>query len=391
VQPAGPQRAREPDEWQPDEGGGIAAVDRLQQRHPETLRLETAGAVERALACHVALDLLRTQRAERAGRQIDMGLFLAACLAHQRAGGMELRRATAEYRELLAAVRGIAGFIEQAAGSGGDLVAADDQSIGVLPGYDARFFQRQPQRAVAGGFARPVGLVHTRGLDFKRQPEPLQKFAAVDRRGSEDKAWHGPWRAMRIAFEKQELTPKSAFDLGTPHTYYTRPMSPPWSQPLDIDRLADGGADLDFAVPLAELSGVRSLRTGVTGEVRAHAHFGRAQGLTVAELRLDGEALLECQRCMRPLQLPLHVSSRIALIGAEADAARVPEDLEPVLARGGRISMDELITEELLLSLPIVPLHEGAASCAAQAAPAASAQAGETHRPFARLDELMKR
>jgi uncharacterized protein len=168
-------------------------------------------------------------------------------------------------------------------------------------------------------------------------------------------------------------------------------MSPPWSQPLDIDRLADGGADLDFAVPLAELSGVRSLRTGVTGEVRAHAHFGRAQGLTVAELRLDGEAVLECQRCMRPLQLPLHVSSRIALIGAEADAARVPEDLEPVLARGGRISMDELITEELLLSLPIVPLHEGAASCAAQAAPAASAQAGETHRPFARLDELMKR
>ncbi len=45
-------------------------------------------------------------------------------------------------------------------------------------------------------------------------------------------------------------------------------------------------------------------------------------------------------------------------VASEADAARVPEDLEPMLAPGGRISIGELITEELLLALPIVPLHE---------------------------------
>jgi uncharacterized protein len=168
-------------------------------------------------------------------------------------------------------------------------------------------------------------------------------------------------------------------------------MSPPWSQPLDVDRLADGGADLDSTVPLAELSGLRSLRDGVTGAVQAHARFGREQGIAVAALRLSGRALLECQRCMQPLELPLDVTSRVALVTREADAARVPEDLEPVLAPGGRISLGELITEELLLALPIVPLHaESADGCAAGQSTDEPAQE-ETHRPFARLGELMKR
>jgi uncharacterized protein len=166
-------------------------------------------------------------------------------------------------------------------------------------------------------------------------------------------------------------------------------MSPPWSKPLEVDRLADGGAEVDCAVPLAELPGLRALQGGVAGQVEAHARFGREQDLAVAELTLKGRATLECQRCLQPLEIPLDAKARIALLAAEAEVGRVPEDLEPVLATGGRISMGELITEELLLTLPIVPLHadEG---CASRAHPAA-APASETHRPFAGLSELMKR
>jgi uncharacterized protein len=168
-------------------------------------------------------------------------------------------------------------------------------------------------------------------------------------------------------------------------------MSPPWSKPLEVDRLADSGADLSCAVSLAELPGLRSLRAGVGGEVRAEARFSREQGTRVAELTLTGRATLECQRCLQPLALPVRSVTRIALLSAEADAARVPADLEPVLAPGGRISLGELITEELLLALPIVPLHaESADGCAAGQSTDEPAQE-ETHRPFARLGELMKR
>jgi uncharacterized protein len=166
-------------------------------------------------------------------------------------------------------------------------------------------------------------------------------------------------------------------------------MSEPWSSPLEVDRLADGGAEVDFAVPLAEL---RGLGAGVAGSIAGRARFARAQGLAVAELTLHGAATLECQRCMQPMSVSIATVAKVALVASQADVARVPAELEPVLAPGGRISIGELITEELLLTLPIVALHGKGEPCAARPADAAAAELGqETHKPFARLADLLKR
>jgi uncharacterized protein len=165
-------------------------------------------------------------------------------------------------------------------------------------------------------------------------------------------------------------------------------MSPPWSRLLDVDRLADGAEDVDFAMPLAELTGLHSRAPGIAGEVRGRAHFTRERGIAVAELKLAGTATLECQRCLKPLQLPLEATARVALVASEAEVARVPGDLEPMLAPAGRTSIAGLVTEELLLGLPIVPLHE---ACATGHAAAPEQDTPDTHRPFARLGELLKR
>jgi uncharacterized protein len=166
----------------------------------------------------------------------------------------------------------------------------------------------------------------------------------------------------------------------------------PWSQPLEVERLADAGADVDFAVPLTELSALRALRAGLAGGVRGRVHFAREEGKPVADLRFSGTVTLQCQRCLQPMEQPLEVESRIALVGAEAQAGGTPLGREPVLAPGGRISVAELLTEELLLVLPIVPLHEDRERCARQSVSAEHApHGGETHRPFANLADLLKR
>jgi uncharacterized protein len=117
----------------------------------------------------------------------------------------------------------------------------------------------------------------------------------------------------------------------------------------------------------------------------------------VAELALGGTAALECQRCMQEMEVRIDTSARVALIPSDADANRVPEDLEPMLAPGGRTSVREIVEEELMLFLPIVPLHgdsaAGSQTCAASS-PGPEAAAGSpdpTHRPFERLQELLKR
>ena len=156
-----------------------------------------------------------------------------------------------------------------------------------------------------------------------------------------------------------------------------------------MDRLADGGAEIDFAVPLAELPGMAA---GVAGRVAGRARFARTQGLPVVELTVRGAATLECQRCMQPMSVPIERLVKVALVASEADVARVPPELEPVLAPGGRISIGELITEELLLTLPIVALHGEGEPCAATPPETATGeQAQDTHKPFARLADLLKR
>jgi len=171
-------------------------------------------------------------------------------------------------------------------------------------------------------------------------------------------------------------------------------MSPPWSKPLDIDRLADGEADVDFAVPLAELPRLRSKIASVEGLVRGHVHFTRESGFVVADLTMSGEATMSCQRCLEAMSEPVSSEVRVALITAEADASRVPEHLEPVLAAGGRVTIGELVEEELLLELPIVPLHAEASECVvAEEVPAVKVETPEptTQKPFAQLGELLKR
>ena len=181
--------------------------------------------------------------------------------------------------------------------------------------------------------------------------------------------------------------------MGIPDTYYTRPMPPPWTKPLDIDRLSEAEADVDFVVPLAELPRLAQL-AGLAGEVRGRAHFRRTGGIAVVELNFGGTARLQCQRCLGAMEVGVEASTEVGLVATEADVSRVPEELEPVLAPEGRISVGELVEEELLLTLPIVPLHEEEAAChVAPAAAAVSAEEAppETQKPFAQLAELLKR
>ena len=181
---------------------------------------------------------------------------------------------------------------------------------------------------------------------------------------------------------------RTGFDLDRPDTYYTRPMSEAWTKPCDVGALADEQADLELAIPLAELSRVRERLGALEGTISGRVHFGREGEFAVAALEVSGSVPLVCQRCLKLMPWKIDGRATVALIAADSQADRVPEHLEPVLAAGGRISLRELFEEELLLDLPIVALHSDERDCK----PAASAdQESAVQRPFERLGELLKR
>ncbi len=179
--------------------------------------------------------------------------------------------------------------------------------------------------------------------------------------------------------------------MPVPDTYYTRPMPSPWSKPLDIDRLSRSGAEFDFDIPLAALARLGARNVGIGGSVRGAVRFGRQSGTAVADLSLTGGAALQCQRCMQPMEWPVQSTVRVALLASAAEAGALPEEIEPMLAPEGRISIADLVEEELLLALPIVPLHESGGCAVPPGTPTGAQEAREpaTQRPFARLGDLL--
>jgi uncharacterized metal-binding protein YceD (DUF177 family) len=82
--------------------------------------------------------------------------------------------------------------------------------------------------------------------------------------------------------------------------------------------------------------------------------------------------------------------TRVVLLASEAEAERAPPEEETFLAADGRVSVAELVTEELLLVLPTAPRHENVAECSMGMAVEAGEPA-DTQRPFADLRAMMKR
>ncbi|HXS27927.1 MAG TPA: YceD family protein [Steroidobacteraceae bacterium] len=184
-------------------------------------------------------------------------------------------------------------------------------------------------------------------------------------------------------------------------------MSEDWSKLREVDLLADGRARLDFEIPLAELPRLRAHLARAEGSVAGHVSFERERGLPVADVAMACRAQLVCQRCLEPLELPIESAGRVALVADAAEADRAPAELETIHAPGHRIALRDLVEEELLLALPIVPRHTeecGPASGTDAQSESTAAQPGgrpeasgalaapdEKHRPFERLNELFNR
>jgi len=168
-------------------------------------------------------------------------------------------------------------------------------------------------------------------------------------------------------------------------------MSEDWSKLRDVDPLADGHARVDFAIPLALFPRIAPALARKEGKATGSVQFAREAGVPIAEVSLEATLALACQRCFEALEWPVRAQERVALVAGSAEADRVPAELETILAPDHRISLRDLVEEELLLALPLVALHPQPACGAATAAAGPSAPAEDRQRPFAGLSELLKR
>lgn len=76
-------------------------------------------------------------------------------------------------------------------------------------------------------------------------------------------------------------------------------------------------------------------------------------------LRGDARVVLQCQRCLQALEQQLVVDRRFRFVRDEAQALRLDEESDDdVMMLEPRMDLAELVEDEFILGLPIVPRHE---------------------------------
>lgn len=110
-------------------------------------------------------------------------------------------------------------------------------------------------------------------------------------------------------------------------------------------------------------------------------------------LHLSSQACvsLRCQRCLQSMAEPLDVDRRIRFVSDTAAAEALDAELEDdVLELPRHLDLHELVEDELLLALPLVPRHEVCPQPLPQSTTLDAPAEGRPN-PFAALAQLKKK
>jgi uncharacterized protein len=142
-------------------------------------------------------------------------------------------------------------------------------------------------------------------------------------------------------------------------------------------------------LPLAALPRLRDSLAAVDGEVAFAVEFDKDDlGVAYVHVRADAALPLICQRSLETFALPVHVDTRLGLIVKEADEAALPSGYEPLLIGDGALRLADVIEDELILALPVVPVKPGSAQVTRTWGEADATEAANEPNPFSVLQKI---
>lgn len=137
-----------------------------------------------------------------------------------------------------------------------------------------------------------------------------------------------------------------------------------WYSSAELDACAARSAVLHETLELSRLPRLCAALGSGAGTVEAVLEFApRHAGWMPAELRFETRLELTCQRCLEPLELVLAERVELGFVESLASEGCLPEGRVAVVLEDERLSPVELLEDELIVSLPLVPRHASAAEC----------------------------
>lgn len=125
--------------------------------------------------------------------------------------------------------------------------------------------------------------------------------------------------------------------------------------PIDAGSPLKARADAPKAPPRSGADLTRRVRWRATG---SHRPVG-GENQVWLHLVADADVILQCQRCLQPLDEAVRVDRHFRFVADEDTAAALDDEIEDeVLALPKSLNLRDLVEDEMLLALPLVPRHD---------------------------------
>ena len=137
-------------------------------------------------------------------------------------------------------------------------------------------------------------------------------------------------------------------------------MSQALPDTVDAWRMVQARRLFSGVLPLSALPRLSADLANSDGDVRFELEFGTDEfGTAFLHVRADAALPLVCQRTLDSFVHPAHVDARLGLITREEDEAGLPPGYEPLLIGDGSLHPADVIEDELILAVPLVPVKPG--------------------------------
>jgi len=161
---------------------------------------------------------------------------------------------------------------------------------------------------------------------------------------------------------------------------------------LDLLASADAGRLFRGNIPLARLERVLPVLASPEGELQVQLELGRdPDGTRFLNGTIRGPIELQCQRCLGPMRLSLDLEFRLGIVKDPAGASSLPERYEPLVAGTEPAFIADIVSDEVLLALPLVPSHPDSGECHEFVKDYQPPQSAKRENPFAMLAELKQK
>jgi uncharacterized protein len=156
---------------------------------------------------------------------------------------------------------------------------------------------------------------------------------------------------------------------------------------IEPRKFAQQGLQVAGEIPVESLERLAQMAVAVNS-VAVTLEFSVVEKHRVVTGQYDGRVVMQCQRCLEPVELHLAGDVSLAMVWKEDGAKQLPAEYEPWVVPEDQADLYEIIEEELLLALPLVPTHDYDCMDRSSLAPEGLAESREQNNPFQVLARL---